>query len=79
MFAKNLITFIKEITHEGEFALDMENEIHRDTLLTHGGEVVNPRVKDLLGITSTEPSPEPELESEPTPEPESTPESVKEE
>lgn len=93
MFARNMVTFIKEITQQSEFALDMENEVHRDTLLTHGGEVVNARVKALLESTRSESELEPDLEPtpesefkpeplpepEPTPEPESTPESVKEE
>ncbi len=53
MYAKNLVTFIKEITNkEGVLALDMENEVHRDTLLTKGGEVVNPRVQQILGMAT---------------------------
>ena len=50
MYAKNLVTFLKEITKDGALALDMENEVHRDTLLTHEGEVVQPRVRELLGL-----------------------------
>lgn len=48
MYAKNLVTFLKELTKDGLLALDMENEVHCDTLLTRGGEVVNPRVLELL-------------------------------
>ncbi len=51
MFAKNVVTFLKELTKDGALALDMENEVHRDTLLTRNGEVVQPRVRDLLGLT----------------------------
>jgi NAD(P) transhydrogenase subunit alpha len=50
MYAKNLVTFLKEITKDGALALDMENEVHRDTLLTREGEVVQPRVRELLGL-----------------------------
>ena len=49
MYAKNLVTFVKEITKDGAFALDMDNDVHRETLLTKEGEVVHPRVKELLG------------------------------
>jgi NAD(P) transhydrogenase subunit alpha len=53
MFAKNCTTFLKELTSkEGELALDMENEVHRDTLLTRGGEVANDRMKELLGVAA---------------------------
>ncbi len=48
MFARNVVTFLKELSKDGALALDMENEIHRDTLLTRDGEVVQPRVKELL-------------------------------
>ena len=49
MYARNLVTFLKELTKDGEPAIDMENEIHRDTMLTRDGEVVHPRVLELLG------------------------------
>jgi len=52
MYAKNVVTFIHELTKDGAMALNMENEVHRDTLLTQSGAVVNARVKDLLGAGS---------------------------
>ncbi len=33
---------------EGQLHLNLEDEIIRDTLLTHQGEVVNPQVRELL-------------------------------
>lgn len=51
MYARNIVTFLKELTKDKALALDMENPIHRDTLLTRDGEVVNPRVRDLLGLS----------------------------
>ena len=49
MYAKNIVTFMKEICKDGSLALDLENnEVHRDTLLTRDGAVVQARVKDLL-------------------------------
>lgn len=60
MYGKNLVTFVKEITKDGALALDMENEVHRDTLLTRDGEVVQARVRELLGMAPlTAPEPEP--------------------
>ncbi len=53
MYAKNLVTFLKElIDKEGKLNLDMENECIRDTMLTRNGEVVNDRIKELLGATA---------------------------
>jgi len=53
MYARNLTTFLKELTKDGEPAIDMENEVLRDTLLTSGGEVVNPRIRELLGMAAS--------------------------
>ena len=51
MYARNLITFLKEIVKDGAVNIDMENEVHAGTLLTHQGEVCHPRVKELLGAS----------------------------
>ncbi len=57
MYARNLVTFLKELTNdEGKLAIDLENEVIRDTLLTRGGEVVNERVRGLLGLETTAPA-----------------------
>lgn len=48
MYARNLVTFLKELTKEGALNIDMENEVLRETLLTRDGEVVQPRVRELL-------------------------------
>jgi NAD(P) transhydrogenase subunit alpha len=57
MYAKNLTAFLREIIRDGTLALDMDNEVQRETLLTRGGEVVHPRVRELLGM---EPLPAPD-------------------
>ena len=50
MYAKNLVTFIKEITDkEGALAIDLENEVHAGTLLTRDGAVVHKTILELLG------------------------------
>ena len=51
MYARNLTTFLKEITKDGELALDTDgNEVHRETLVTRGGDVVSPRLREMLGM-----------------------------
>jgi NAD(P) transhydrogenase subunit alpha len=51
MFARNIVSFLKELSKDGAIALDMNNEVHRDTLLTDGGDVVNATVRKLLGMS----------------------------
>jgi len=53
MYSKNLVTFLKNMmTKEGALNIDVNDDITRDTLVTRDGEVVNPRVKELLGAAA---------------------------
>jgi len=58
MYAKNLTAFLKILVDDGELNINMDDEIIRDTLLTYQGEVVNPRVKELLGMPESQSSDE---------------------
>jgi NAD(P) transhydrogenase subunit alpha len=49
MYAKNVTTFLKHLLgKENQLAFDTSDEITRDTLVTHRGEVVHARVRDLV-------------------------------
>jgi len=48
MYARNIATFLKHLIKDGQLALNAEDEIVRETLVTHGGEVVHPRVRELV-------------------------------
>jgi H+-translocating NAD(P) transhydrogenase subunit alpha len=51
MYAKNIATFLKYlVTKEGNLVLNRDDEIVKETLVTHEGEVVHPRVRELLGL-----------------------------
>ncbi len=50
MYAGNVTAFLKNLVKEGEIHLNLEDEIIRDTLVAHKGEVVNNRVRELLGL-----------------------------
>jgi NAD(P) transhydrogenase subunit alpha len=52
MYAKNIATFLKYLTKDGKLVLDREDEIVRETLVTRGGEVVHPKVRELLGLAA---------------------------
>ncbi len=48
MYAKNVATFFLHLTRGGKLLLDLDDEITRETLVTRGGEVVHPRVREAL-------------------------------
>jgi NAD(P) transhydrogenase subunit alpha len=51
MFAKNLATFLKLlVSKEGALNIDTSDDIIAATLLCRGGEVVQPRLRELLGL-----------------------------
>jgi NAD(P) transhydrogenase subunit alpha len=50
MFAKNMATFLQHLIADGKPRIDVADEITRDTLLVQGGEVVQPRVREILGL-----------------------------
>lgn len=49
MYAKNITAFLQNLVKDGQLHLDLEDQIIRDTLVAHKGEVVNPQVRELLG------------------------------
>lgn len=49
MYASNIIAFLKLLVRDGALNLNREDEIVRETLVTHGNEVVHPRVRELIG------------------------------
>ena len=55
MYSKNITTFLlhllgKDGATKATLELNPQDEITRETLLTQGGQVVHPRVKELLSV-----------------------------
>lgn len=50
MYARNLTAFLTNLVKDGKMRPAESDDIIRDTLLTQGGEVVNARVRELLGM-----------------------------
>jgi NAD(P) transhydrogenase subunit alpha len=48
MYAKNILSLIQHIGKEGNVELNLEDEIVQGSLISHNGEVINQRIKDLL-------------------------------
>ena len=55
MFSANAITFLKHLIGFLPLSPDVTDDIVVDTLVTHGGEVVNSRVREALGLPAAEP------------------------
>jgi len=50
MYARNLSAFLLNMVKDGKFQFNEADEIHRETLLTRNGEIVNARVREFLGL-----------------------------
>jgi NAD(P) transhydrogenase subunit alpha len=48
MYSKNILSLLQHIGKEGKVELKLEDEIVKGSLITHNGEVVNQRIKELI-------------------------------
>ena len=55
MFSANVVTFLKHLIGYLPLQAEPEDEIVRDTLVTHGGSVVHARVREANGVVAPEP------------------------
>ncbi|MEE8131307.1 MAG: Re/Si-specific NAD(P)(+) transhydrogenase subunit alpha [Vicinamibacterales bacterium] len=51
MYSRNITTLLLHLVTDGKFDLDLEDEITAGTLVSHGGHVVHPRVREALDGT----------------------------
>jgi NAD(P) transhydrogenase subunit alpha len=54
MYAKNLTNFLIHLVKDGKMQMNLEDEITRGTLVTQGGEIVNPRLREFFGLPALE-------------------------
>lgn len=57
MYAKNLTAFLLNLTKEGKLQLNLKDEIIRETLLTHDGEIVHTKVREFFSLPVLQNSP----------------------
>jgi H+-translocating NAD(P) transhydrogenase subunit alpha len=50
MYARNVTAFLTYLIKNQQLNLNLEDEIVRETLLTHDGEIVQPRVREFFGL-----------------------------
>lgn len=54
MYSKNIITLLLSFLKDGKLELDLEDEVVSSTLVTRDGEVVQPIIREKLGLSSPE-------------------------
>jgi NAD(P) transhydrogenase subunit alpha len=57
MYARNVSAFLQHLTKDGQLRLDVKDEIIRETMLTHGGEIVNARVREFFSLPALQGAP----------------------
>ena len=53
MYARNLVSFLGVLVKDGQIHMEMDDPIVTETLVAHRGEVVNPRVREMLQLPDT--------------------------
>jgi NAD(P) transhydrogenase subunit alpha len=48
MYGSNITAFLRLLVQNGAVSLNLDDEIIRETLVTHGNKVVHPRVREIL-------------------------------
>jgi NAD(P) transhydrogenase subunit alpha len=50
MYARNIAAFLNLLVKDGKFQLNLQDDIIQSTLLTMGGEIVHPRVREFFSL-----------------------------
>jgi NAD(P) transhydrogenase subunit alpha len=57
MYARNISAFLQNLTKGGKVQLNLKDEIIRETLVTHEGEIVNARVREFFSLPALQSTP----------------------
>ena len=57
MYSRNISAFLLHLVKEGKLNLNLQDEIIRETLVTHEGEVVNARVREFFSMPALQSTP----------------------
>src|SRR5580700_6503492 len=57
MYARNVCAFLQLLAKDGTLQLNLKDEIIRETLLTHNGEIVNTRVREFFALPALQGAP----------------------
>ena len=53
LYARNITAFLLHLFRDGKLHADSDDEIARETLVTAGGEIVNPRLREFFQLAQT--------------------------
>jgi NAD(P) transhydrogenase subunit alpha len=48
LYAKNLLNLLGLLIKDGQVHIDLEDQILKDSLITHGGAIVNAQIRDKV-------------------------------
>jgi len=54
LFARNISAFLQHLTKDGKLQMNLQDDIIRETMVTHEGEVVNARVREFFSLPALE-------------------------
>jgi NAD(P) transhydrogenase subunit alpha len=57
LYARNVSAFLQHLTKEGKLQLNLQDDIIRETMVTHEGDVVNARVREFFSLPALESTP----------------------
>jgi len=57
MYARNVTSFLLHLVKEGKVNVNLQDEIIRETLVTHGGEVVSARAREFFSLPALQSTP----------------------
>ncbi|MFM7033677.1 MAG: Re/Si-specific NAD(P)(+) transhydrogenase subunit alpha [Planctomycetia bacterium] len=55
LYSKNIATFLTHLVKLGLPTVSLDDEISRDTLVTRGGQIVHPKIRERAGLPPLEP------------------------
>lgn len=50
MYSRNVAAFLQDLVKDGQLVLKMDDECVAGTLITQGGQIVHPRVRETMGV-----------------------------
>lgn len=57
LYARNVAAFLLHLTKDGKLQLNLQDDIIRETMVTHEGEVVNARVREFFSLPALQSTP----------------------
>jgi NAD(P) transhydrogenase subunit alpha len=54
LYSKNVVTFLTHLVKSGLPTVSLDDEICRDTLVTKGGDIVHPKIRERAGLPPLE-------------------------